>query len=124
MPTMKLLLSLSIALVLSIFGLLACSEVPANGIPPLGLTGAVPVKKAMRNFSSEQELARFLRELAEKSRRERGLVNKQAETVATPASVANEPSSKDEESVTNVQHAGVDEGGIVKVHGDHLVVLR
>ena len=29
-----------------------------------------------------------------------------------------------EESVTNVQHAGVDEGGIVKLHGDHLVVLR
>ena len=29
-----------------------------------------------------------------------------------------------EESVTNVQTAGVDEGGIVKVHGDHLVVLR
>jgi hypothetical protein len=28
------------------------------------------------------------------------------------------------ESVTNVQHASVDEGGIVKVHGDHLVVLR
>jgi len=28
------------------------------------------------------------------------------------------------ESVTNVQTAGVDEGGIVKVHGDHLVVLR
>ena len=28
------------------------------------------------------------------------------------------------ESVTNVQHAGVDEGGIVKSHGDHLVILR
>ncbi|HEX2206855.1 MAG TPA: beta-propeller domain-containing protein, partial [Longimicrobium sp.] len=28
------------------------------------------------------------------------------------------------ESVTNVQHAGVDEGGIVKVHGDYLVILR
>lgn len=28
------------------------------------------------------------------------------------------------ESVTNVQHQGVDEGGIVKVHGDHLVILR
>jgi hypothetical protein len=26
--------------------------------------------------------------------------------------------------VTNVQHAGVDEGGIVKLHGEHLVVLR
>ena len=28
------------------------------------------------------------------------------------------------DSVTNVQHAGVDEGGIVKLHGEHLVVLR
>jgi hypothetical protein len=28
------------------------------------------------------------------------------------------------ESVTNVQHAGVNEGGIVKVHGEHLVILR
>lgn len=27
-------------------------------------------------------------------------------------------------SVTNTQHAGVDEGGIVKLHGDHLVILR
>ena len=122
---MKLLLSLSIALVLSIFGLLACSEVPANGIPPLGLTG-VPVKKTMRNFKSEQELTRFLRELAEKARRERRMVAKQAESAASPAApVANEPPSKDDdESVTNVQHAGVDEGGIVKVHGNHLVVLR
>ena len=28
------------------------------------------------------------------------------------------------ESITNIQEAGVDEGGIVKLHGDHLVVLR
>jgi hypothetical protein len=28
------------------------------------------------------------------------------------------------ESITNTQEAGVDEGGIVKAHGDHLVVLR
>jgi Beta propeller domain len=28
------------------------------------------------------------------------------------------------DSVTNVQHAGVDEGGIVKLHGEHLVILR
>src|SRR5439155_26470551 len=28
------------------------------------------------------------------------------------------------ESITNTQHAGVDEGGIIKLHGDHLVVLR
>ena len=29
-----------------------------------------------------------------------------------------------DESVTNVQQEGVDEGGIVKLHGDHLVILR
>jgi hypothetical protein len=29
-----------------------------------------------------------------------------------------------DESVTNTQHQGVDEGGIVKVHGDYLVMLR
>lgn len=33
-------------------------------------------------------------------------------------------SGSDDESVTNVQQAGVDEGGIVKLHGNHLVVLR
>src|SRR5439155_19904322 len=27
-------------------------------------------------------------------------------------------------AITNTQHAGVDEGGIVKLHGDHLVILR
>src|SRR5436309_14985041 len=27
-------------------------------------------------------------------------------------------------SITNTQEAGVDEGGIVKLHGDHLVILR
>ncbi len=32
--------------------------------------------------------------------------------------------AKEDDSVTNNQHAGVDEGGIVKVHGDHLVILR
>ena len=40
------------------------------------------------------------------------------EAVATTA-IAQAPAS-----VTNTQHAGVDEGGIVKRHGDHLVVLR
>jgi len=30
----------------------------------------------------------------------------------------------DESSITNTQTSGVDEGGIVKLHGDHLVILR
>ena len=40
---------------------------------------------------------------------------------APAAAKAAEPTA---ESITNVQHAGVDEGGIVKLHGDHLVILR
>ncbi|HEX9938567.1 MAG TPA: beta-propeller domain-containing protein, partial [Longimicrobium sp.] len=45
---------------------------------------------------------------------------------AAPAAVAGQPAgaAKADESITNVQHAGVDEGGIVKVHGDYLVILR
>ncbi len=31
---------------------------------------------------------------------------------------------RQDEAIANTQHAGVDEGGIVKVHGDHLVILR
>jgi hypothetical protein len=41
-------------------------------------------------------------------------------TVADAAS----PLAARDESITNTQHAGVDEGGIVKLHGDHLIVLR
>src|SRR5262249_9941769 len=44
--------------------------------------------------------------------------------VGHAAGCAKPTAAADADSVTNVQHAGVDEGGIVKVHGDHLVVLR
>jgi uncharacterized secreted protein with C-terminal beta-propeller domain len=81
----------------------------------------------MRSFGSEQELARFLRELAEKNRRGRREGSEWRVNAAPTAETvwrSKMPRRKDEESITNVQHAGVDEGGIVKVHGDHLVVLR
>lgn len=42
-------------------------------------------------------------------------------TIGHGAGTATQPGST---SVTNTQHAGVDEGGIVKVRGEHLVVLR
>jgi hypothetical protein len=47
----------------------------------------------------------------------------QAETGVANAVVSAAGATR-EESITNVQHAGVDEGGIVKVHGDYLVILR
>src|SRR5215213_9834845 len=96
-------------------------------------------KKTLRPFRSEKELKDYFRELAEKQQRagrERAGGNN-AQQPASPAlgatASADAPASKseaaankedDDESVTNVQHAGVDEGGIVKLHGDHLVVLR
>jgi hypothetical protein len=126
---MKLLLSLLFVLSLSISGLLACTEVPANSIPPVNSFGVIPVKKTMRSFGSEQELARFLRDLTEKRkgrRRASAQMNSDASVAESPvaADAKSEAQSKDSESITNVQHAGVDEGGIVKVHGNHLVVLR
>jgi len=43
---------------------------------------------------------------------------------AAEARSAGDSKGGKDESVTNNQVAGVDEGGIVKVHGDHLVILR
>jgi len=87
--------------------------------------------KKMRAFRSEQELKDYFRELAEKQRRdaERRRAKSPAKSSAnaaapTAAAQLDGASSKAEESITNVQHAGVDEGGIVKLHGKHLVILR
>lgn len=98
-------------------------------------------RKTLRAFGSEQELAKYFSELAAERKRERERqqleFRKQAgaPSNAQPASeeqanaftmseTLTSAKAEDAESVTNTQHAGVDEGGIVKVHGDHLVVLR
>ena len=44
--------------------------------------------------------------------------------MAEPSAAPAEAKSGGDESITNTQEQGVDEGGIVKTHGDHLVVLR
>lgn len=46
-----------------------------------------------------------------------------AEPAGATATAADSSPAADE-SITNTQEAGVDEGGIIKTHGDHLVVLR
>ncbi len=92
-------------------------------------------KKTLRAFRSQQELASFFHEISEKQKRERrrrqdamppssaSAGNMNSITSTTTTTAAKSVADKDE-SVTNVQHAGVDEGGIVKAHGDYLVVLR
>lgn len=126
---MKLLLLTTMTLGLIISGFIACATTPQLQIPPVSAQGPSPVKKTMQAFSSDQELAKYLAKLAEKQKRARGAMldsfaGNEAQAPLAKAKASDDKAGKDEESVTNVQHAGVDEGGIVKVHGDHLVVLR
>jgi len=100
--------------------------------PGLEFSAAANPPKTMRAFRSEQELKDFFKALAEKQnrgRRDSKQKTSSANMAASPGvSVFDVTSSlsksEADDSVTNTQHAGVDEGGIVKVHGDHLVILR
>ncbi|HLL77832.1 MAG TPA: beta-propeller domain-containing protein, partial [Pyrinomonadaceae bacterium] len=139
---LKSLVLLATATALAVSNLAGCA---AGGVVNVsharGVSVGVLPKKTMRAFRSEQELADYFRKIAEEQKREMerrmarrggavGTANMQA--AATPAapmamaesvSVAKDAKSEDD-SVTNVQHAGVDEGGIVKLRGENLVVLR
>src|SRR5687767_6677520 len=121
------------ATLLVITALAACAGTPTN--TAAAGNAKKTDKKTMRAFASEEELKAYFRKLAEErkqaARRNRaadssGLANNSPPPApsAPPAAEAAKSGAKDDESVTNVQHAGVDEGGIVKLHGDHLVVLR
>ena len=98
--------------------------------------GTAP-SKTLAPFASEQALASYLQQL--QARQEALLLKQQklqratAQYMAAPPAPPAAPAPMAEaaaksadaaESVTNVQTAGVDEGGIVKLHGKHLVMLR
>lgn len=96
--------------------------------------GAAP-KKTLQAFASDREISDLFKRWAEEHRR-RAEAGRRSYSEASPAAPAelssgvmlDTPAAKmaDQaaDSITNVQHAGVDEGGIVKRHGDHLVILR
>jgi hypothetical protein len=90
-------------------------------------------RKTLQAFASDQEISDLFKRWAEAARqrgerRERALSTQgmgsmaDAQISVQPMAKAAAPAAA--ESITNVQHAGVDEGGIVKQHGDHLVILR
>jgi hypothetical protein len=122
------------ALVCTAYAAAGCAESASRtGIP------AVPETRTLPAFASEAELAGYLRRLAKEQQRaeansefagqgaEGGVAGdvKMAAPMEDPAPVVQEAAEREApESVTNVQHAGVDEGGIVKVHGNYLVMLR
>lgn len=125
---MKTLLLITLTAAITTSALLACASGPTEPIPPVSASGLTPVKKTMKAFKSEQELLRYFNDIAEKQKRRAEKLSSSyglTQNAAPEASMDTSTVAKAEaESVTNTQHAGVDEGGIVKVHGDHLVVLR
>jgi Beta propeller domain len=134
---MKTFMMAAIATALVSFGLIKTTGGFGHSFPPgdatdrtLTQNNQVP-NRTMHAFRSEQELASYFRELAEKQKRERQWMSVYSPLSPPPAPImkmsaalARDSRSESEDSVTNVQEAGVDEGGIVKVHGNHLVVLR
>src|SRR5256714_749730 len=119
----------TIATLIVISALAACAGPSVSSASGTKRTG----KKTMRAFTSEDELKAYFRQLAEAQRRQARRAASETMSPPSPASTANQSVAKaadatgaaqEAESITNTQHAGVDEGGIVKLHGDHLVVLR
>ena len=88
-----------------------------------GAADSTAPRKTLRPFASEKELTALFDRWAEEHKRRRDEMRAMqgAKAMSAPASVAAEASA---DSITNVQHAGVDEGGIVKARGDYLVILR
>ena len=97
-------------------------------------------KKTLTAFSSEAQLQDYFKRYAARRRAERAqnevqpMAAMQSPSVpaplaqykmaSAPAPAAAPAADAAGESVTNTQTVGVDEGGIVKVHGKHLVMLR
>jgi hypothetical protein len=72
-------------------------------------------------FRSEAEVSGYLRRLAEQVSHDRG---KAGQVMELSMNVVSDAVSAKGEAITNTQHQGVDEGDIVKLRGDHLVILR
>jgi hypothetical protein len=121
------------AILLFLTGGLGVFSCPAHAETPPDETQAV-IQKASRPtlvpFESEAALEDFLKELAqanerdEKRRKEEYEKQYKNKSPAPAAPMVEAKSASADQSITNVQHAGVDEGDIVKLHGNHLVILR
>ena len=107
---------------------LAMLALDAGGRPPVQAHAAAPARH-LPTFASQAELDQLLAQWnsqrqAQARRREAMMAAAPASASSTLDSVSVTGNAVAAESITNVQTAGVDEGGIVKRHGDHLVVLR
>lgn len=121
---MKILFLLTLALTASTSLFLAGPLLTTETISPINVTGTAPPRKKMRSFRSEREMERYFRQVVEKEKRTRRQLEVDNAITGGPTGLFAVAEVREAESLTNTQHAGVDEGGIVKVHGDHLVILR
>jgi len=94
-------------------------------------TVAPGASEALVRFRSGRQLKSYLASMARPQRRSAVMSGpadgaaEEADEAPSPEQSAASPAKADGgESITNTQEAGVDEGGIVKAHGDHLIVLR
>jgi len=87
---------------------------------------ATTPKATLKPFASEAELQALLKGWKGEFERRRSVRAESfaMQSSAAPTSPAAKAAESAADSITNVQHAGVDEGGIVKLHGEHLVILR
>lgn len=112
------------ACLLACGGCLAAGSTTAATLP----TGQATTPRAtLRPFASEREFERLLQRWHRQTRpqRERArIAHAIPAPPPAPVAAAAAPAPAAADAITNVQTAGVDEGGIVKRHGDHLVILR
>jgi Beta propeller domain len=100
-------------------------------------SSAFPAKATLKAFESEAEFQSLMERWREQARQRSQLARRESGVAdlalsmapAAPMAKAAESESKANaadsgNAITNVQTAGVDEGGIVKRAGDHLVILR
>lgn len=119
----------------------ACTKTKPGPTPATSGTAELEqaVAKASRPnltaFASQAELDKFFADMAEAQKRDMqrrahgsggqlGAAATAAPAAAADSKADGQGQGAKEESITNTQTAGVDEGGIVKVHGEHLVILR
>lgn len=112
--------ALLLSLLLAVLTGAGAALVTARPFAPAASAGSLPA------FGSEARFRAFFRErraIVEPMMRARE-GSSPSLNMMMPALEAAAADASGDESITNVQEAGVDEGGIVKAAGDYLVVLR
>jgi hypothetical protein len=122
------IIKLSVATSVLSLLLIACGRKPAA--VSLDALPTAPVRKVInekiRLSSSEDEFNQYVKQLTDHLNESQSQVKSQSTSASSTdsASPAGAGKNDNNETITNNQEKGVDEGDIVKNVGDHLVILR